>query len=164
MKENVDELFELAQSALNLGNPKEALELFSKVLSISPNHQKALIKKGNVLGKLGKYQQAIPFYDKALKNDPNELLALINKGLALHYLKQYEDAIDFYDKALLQKPDSTTILYNKASSLICLGKIEQGLKILENVIKIDFSYKAKAKYDVDFQQIKHLNEFKKVIL
>ena len=164
MNENADEIFELAQRALNLGNPKEALELFSKVLNISPNYQEALIKKGNVLGKLGKYQQAIPLYDKALKNNPDELLALINKGLALHYLEQYEYAINFYDKALLQKPTSTTILYNKASSLIRLGKIEHGLKILEDITRIDFSYKAKAKYDVDFQQIKHLNEFKKIIL
>lgn len=164
MTDNADELFDLAQRALNLGNPKEALELFSKVLSISPNYQKALIKKGNVLGKLGKYQQAIPFYDKALKNNPNELLALINKGLALHYLEHYEDAINLYDKALLHKPESTTILYNKASSLIRLGKVEYGLKILQNIIEIDFSYKAKAKYDIDFQEIKHLNEFKKIIL
>ena len=164
MQQSADELFDLGQRALNLGNPKEALGIFSQVLGLDPNHQKALVKKGNVLGKLGKYQQAIPFYDKALENDPNDLLALINKGLALHYLEKFDDAINFYEKALLQKPDSTTILYNKASSLIRLNKIQQGLEILEDVIKIDFSYKAKAKHDIDFHSIRHLNEFKKIVL
>ena len=164
MHQNVDELFDLGQRALNLGNPKEALGIFTQVLGIQPNHQKALIKKGNVLGKLGKYQQAIPFYDKALENDPNDLLALINKGLALHYLEKFDDALNFYEKALLQKPESTTILYNKASSLIRLNKIQEGLELLQYITKIDFSYKAKAKHDIDFHSIKHLNEFKKIVL
>ena len=164
MQQSTNELFDLGQRALNLGNPKEALGIFTQVLNLEPNHQKALVKKGNVLGKLGKYQQAIPFYNKALQIDENDLLALINKGLALHYLQKYEDALKFYDKALLQKPDSTTILYNKASSLIRLNKIQKGLEILHKIIKIDFSYKAKAKHDIDFQAIKHLNEFKKIVL
>ena len=164
MQQNTEELFDLGQRALNLGNPKEALKIFTQVLSIEPEHQKALVKKGNVLGKLGKYQQAIPYYDKALEKDANDLLAIINKGLALHYLEKYNDALIFHEKALLQKPDSTTVLYNKASSLIRLNKIEEGLDILQNIIKIDFSYKAKAKYDIDFQAIKHLNEFKKIVL
>ena len=164
MQQNADELFDLGQRAVNLGNPKEALTIFSQVLNLEPNHQKALVKKGNVLGKLGKYQQAIPFYDKALEINENDLLALINKGLALHYMKKYEDALYLYEKALRQKPDSTTILYNKASSLIRLNKIQQGLDILQTIVKIDFSYKAKAKNDVDFQAIKHLNEFKKIVL
>lgn len=164
MQQNTDDLFDLGQRAFNLGNPKEALEVFTQVLSLAPKHQKALVKKGNVLGKLGRYQEAIPYYDKALENDENDLLALINKGLALHYLGEYDDAINFYNKALLQKPDSTTILYNKASSLIRLYKIDQGLEILQNTIKTDFSYKAKAKHDIDFQAVKHLNEFKKIVL
>lgn len=164
MQQNIDELFDSALQSLNLGNPKEALKKFSKVLELEPNHQKALVKIGNVLGKLGKYQQAIPYYDKALQNDAGDLLALINKGLALHYLEKYSQAIEQYDTALLQRPDSTTILYNKASSLIRINRIDEGLEILKEIIKIDFSYKTKAKHDIDFQKIKHLNEFKKIIL
>ena len=62
------------------------------------------------------------------------------------------------------KPDSTTTLYNKASSLIRINKTQEGLKILEKIIKIDFSFKAKALHDIDFREIKHLNEFKKIVL
>jgi len=47
----------MGQRCLNLGNPKEALSYFTKVLSLDPNHKKGLIKKGNVLGKIGKYQR-----------------------------------------------------------------------------------------------------------
>ena len=164
MQQNIDELFRTGLQSLNLGNPKEALKIFSKVLELEPNHKEALVKIGNVLGKLGKYQQAIPYYDKALQINEDDLLALVNKGLALHYLKKYSQAIEQYDKALCQRPDSTTILYNKASSLIQINRIEEGLEILKEVIKVDFSYKTKAKHDIDFQHVKHLNEFKKIIL
>ena len=164
MQQNIDELFNSGVQSLNLGNPKEAMKIFSKVLELEPNHQKALVKIGNVLGKLGKYQQAISYYDKALLNDECDLLALINKGLALHYLDKYSQAIEQYNKALVQRPNSTTILYNKASSLIRMNRIEEGLEILKEIIKVDFSFKSKAKHDIDFQHIKHLSEFKKIII
>ena len=132
-------------------------------MSLDPNHKKSLIKKGNVLGKLGKYRQAITFYDNALKQDPNDLLALINKGLALHFLKKYQDAIDCFDGVLKFKPENITALYNKSSSLVQLGKTDEGLKILKTIVKKDPSYKEQAKYDVDFHEIRHLNEFKEIL-
>ena len=63
-----------------------------------------------------------------------------------------------------EKPQNTTALYNKASSLVKLGKIDEGLEILKSVIKLDFSFKAKAKFDVDFMNIQKNNEFRKITL
>lgn len=160
----VDELYDMGQRSLNLGNPKEALKYFTKALSLNPHHQKSLVKKGNVLGKLGKYGQAITFYDYALKLDQNDLLALLNKGLALHFLKRYQNAIDCYDTILKFKPDNLTTLYNKSSSLIQLGNVDEGLSILSQIVSEDPSFKEQAKYDVDFHQIRHLNEFKEILL
>ena len=61
-------------------------------------------------------------------------------------------------------PKSTTALYNKASSLVKIGRIGEGLQILGDVAKMDFSFKAKAKFDIDFAGIHKNNEFKKIIL
>jgi hypothetical protein len=55
-------------------------------------------------------------------------------------------------------------LYNKASSLVRQGNIESGLEILKHTIKVDHSFKYKAKFDVDFEHIKTNNDFKKLIL
>ena len=163
MQESVEELYKMGQRCINLGNPKEALSYFTKVLNLEPTHKKALVKKGNVLGKIGKYSQAILLYDKALKKDSKDLLALLNKGLALHYLERYDEAINCYNMALLIKPNNVTALYNKASSLILKNNVKEGLEILQKVVRLDFSYKAKAKFDIDFDQIRHLTEFKKMI-
>ncbi len=82
-----DKIFKEGMMNWNLGNPKEAGKNFEKVLSIDPNHEEALVRLGNVLGKIGKYQDAVTFYDRALKLDSKNSLALVNKGLCFHYLK-----------------------------------------------------------------------------
>jgi len=158
------EVFNHGITELNLGNPKKALTLFNKVLELIPNHIDALIKKGNILGKLGKYVDAISIYDKVMEIEPQNVLALINKGLALHYLAQYDEAITCFDKVLKIKPNSTTALYNKASSLVKQGKVKDGLEILKYTIKLDHSFKYKAKFDVDFEHTKANNDFKKLVL
>ena len=69
-----------------------------------------------------------------------------------------------FDKVLKVKPKNTTALYNKASSFVKSGKTKQGLEILSEVTKIDFSFKAKAKFDLDFEEVRKLNEFKEMII
>ncbi len=158
------EIFNHGITELNLGNSKKALTLFNKVLELIPDHIDVLIKKGNILGKLGKYVDAISIYDKIIEIEPRNVLALINRGLALHYLAQYDEAITCFDKVLKLKPNNTTALYNKASSLVKQGRVENSLEILKHTIKIDHSFKYKAKFDVDFEHIKTNNDFKKLVL
>ena len=164
MEEPIQKLLKSGQTLLNTGNPKEALTVFDKVLEISPNHIDALIKKGNIMGKLGKYDEAILHYDHVLEQESKNMLALLNKGLAHHYIRQYEIALDCYEQVLMIKPKNVTALYNKASSLIKLNKIKEGLEVLYNVTEIDFSFKAKAKFDIDFTDIQKNNEFRKIVL
>jgi tetratricopeptide (TPR) repeat protein len=158
------EIFNHGITELNLGNSQKALALFNKVLELVPTHVDALIKKGNIFGKLGKYADAISIYDKVAEIEPQNVLVLINKGLALHYLASYDEAIACFDKVLKTKPNNTTTLYNKASSLVKQGKVKEGLEILEYTIKLDHVFKYKAKYDVDFEHIKTNSDFKKLVL
>ena len=162
MERDISKLLDEGQTLLNLGNPKEAGIVYDKILSQEPNNIEALLKKGHILGKLARYQQAIIHYDKVLSQDNQNLLAWVNKGLAHHFEKEYQIALDCYDKVLESKPNNTTTLYNKASTLVKMQNIKEGLIVLEKAIKLDFSIKAKAKQDLDFQEIKKLNEFKDI--
>lgn len=147
---------------MNLGNPKEALTFFNQVLTQNPLHIQALLKKGHISGQLARYEEAILCYDTVLSQDKENLLAYLNKGLAHHYLGQYDTAIACYDKVLQKKPQNPTTLYNKASSFVKSGQTKQGLVILAQAVKIDGSFKEKAKYDYDFQSVRKLNEFKEI--
>ncbi len=148
----------------NLGNFKKALALFEQVLQLEPLHSNALIKKGNILGKFGKYDDAIESYDKILEIEPQNALALVNKGLALHYLEKYDSAISCYNTILQTNPNNTIALYNKASSLIRQDRIGEGLELLKETIKIDYSYKYKARFDIDFVHLQKNNDFKQIVL
>jgi len=158
----VDFLLLQGDRELNLGNPKKSREFFEKVLKIEPNNADALLKIGHVLGKIGSYDKAIETYNHVLKNESSNVLALINKGLALHFLERYTDAISCYDLILKQRPESTTALYFKASSLIKNKNIQSGLEVLRKAVKLNPTLRVKAKQDIDFQEIKISNEFKKI--
>ena len=158
------EIFNLGITELNLGNPKKALSLFEKVLEIVPDHIGALVKKANIFGKFGKYPDAISIYDRVIKAEPQNALALINKGLALHYLARYGEAIACFDEVLKIKSDNTTALYNKASSLAKQGRTDESLDILGRAIRLDHSFKYKAKFDIDFEHIRTNSDFKKLTL
>ncbi len=164
MQESIESLLKQGQTCLNLGNPKEGLVIYNKILSEEPRHVEALLKKGHVLGKLARYEQAIIQYEQVLVQESGNLLALLNKGLAHHYIGNYNIAIECFDKVLAEKPKNTTALYNKASSLVKSNKIKEGLEVLSQVTKLDISFRVKAKFDIDFQEIKKLNEFKKITL
>ncbi len=160
---SAEEIFDKGITEFNLGNFKKALTFFERTLEANPQHVLALIKRGNIFGKFGKYAKAISSYDLALGIELENTLALVNKGLALHYLERYDEAISCYDKILRQKPESVITLYNKASSLIRQNKTGEGLAILEQAIKLDFSYKYKARFDADFENIRKSNDFKRLV-
>ncbi len=162
MTESIESLLNSGQTLMNLGNPKDALVIYDKILTQDPKHIVALLKKGHILGQLARYGDAIIQYDNVLSQEKN-LLALLNKGLAHHYLGQVDVALDCYEQVLKEKPKNPTTLYNKASSLIKSGKVLEGIEILSEVIKLDFSFKEKAKFDIEFEGIRKLNEFKKII-
>ena len=158
----IEKLLSDGQRSLNLDNPKEALSFYQKVLDQNPTHHEALLKKGNIFGRFGRFDEAIICYEKVLLQEKEILLALLNKGVCNHHIGQYDVVTDCFDIVLNVKPQNKTALYNKSSSVIKSGKIEDGLAILSELIKIDSSYKTQAKRDVDFADIKLLNEFKEI--
>lgn len=162
MTETIESLLNSGQTLMNLGNPKDALVIYDKILAQDPKHIVALLKKGHILGQLARYGDAIVQYDNVLSQEKN-LLALLNKGLAHHYLGQVDVALGCYEQVLKEKPNNPTTLYNKASSLIKSGRVLEGIEILSKVIELDFSFKEKAKFDIEFEGIRKLNEFKKII-
>lgn len=163
MPGNREETYSNGITELNLGNTKKALALFNQVLQEDPNHVGALIKRGNILGKLGRYSEAISSYDSALRMEPENALAQVNKGLALHYLERYDDAILCYDIILKSRPSNSIALYNKASSLIKQNRVADGLETLQKAIEVDFSCKYKARFDIDFEAVRKSIDFKRLV-
>ena len=77
----IESLLKSGQTSLNLGNPKDALAFYEKVLEQDPTNLQALFKKGNIFGKFGKYEDAIICYDGVLSQEKEDILSLLNLSL-----------------------------------------------------------------------------------
>ena len=73
----IELLLNKAQTSLNLGNPKEALSFYQKILDQDPKNLTALLKKGNIFGKFGKFNDAILCYDGVILQEKQNILALL---------------------------------------------------------------------------------------
>ncbi len=69
MQETIESLLKNGQTSLNLGNPKDAMVFYDKVLAQNSQQIEALLKKGHILGKLARYEQAIIYYNNVLSQD-----------------------------------------------------------------------------------------------
>lgn len=161
--QSIDAIFDKGVILRKTGNPKKSILYFNKVLETNPDHLDTLLNKGHALGKLGKYNDAIACYDRVLKIDHNNVLALINIGLCYHYLKDYEKSISSYNKILEAYPQHANTLYHKACSKALQSKFDESLDLLEQAIKIDLTFKLKARGDLDFDKIRNNVRFMKLV-
>src|SRR5574342_1137026 len=155
MKElqDIDELFNTGVIFRKTGNLKESILYFNRILEISPYHLGALLNKGRALGSIGKYNYEIICYEAVFKRDHNSVLGLINIGLCYHYLRDYEKAISYYDKILETHTNHANTLYHKACSKALQTKFDEAIDLLEQAIRLDLSFRIKARGDLDFDKM-----------
>ena len=161
--QDADVLFNKGVILRKTGNPRESILYFNKVLAINPDHLDALLNKGHALGRIGRYNDAIVCYDSILKIEPTNVLGLINTGLCYHYLRDYEKAISYYDKILDTYPFHANTLYHKSCSKALQGKFNESLGMLEKAIKLDLTFRVKARGDLDFDKIRNEEKFMELV-
>ena len=98
------------------GKLDEAIEAYTKALSIKPDYADACCNMGNALQDQGKLDEAIEAYTKALSIKPTAE-AHNNMGNALQDKGKLDEAIEAYTKALSIKPDFAEA-YNNTSDLL----------------------------------------------
>jgi predicted O-linked N-acetylglucosamine transferase (SPINDLY family) len=124
---HLDALHLLAAVQCQLGNLKEALTAFDKVLLIKPDFIDVLNNRGSVLRALGRFEDALASYDKALAINPGNAEALNNRATVFQDLGRFNDALAGYDKALVIKPDYFDALINRAMILQYLKRFKDAL-------------------------------------
>jgi tetratricopeptide (TPR) repeat protein len=82
------------------GSIQEAVDAFSKAISIDSQYELAYNNRGAVYFENDDFDKAISDFNKALELNPNYSLALINRAAVLHQQKQYSAALDDLNKAI----------------------------------------------------------------
>lgn len=113
----------------------EALEVFDRLVSQSPEITEAWNNRGVALFRLGRSGEALESYDRALSLDAKNLEALRNKGFVLRSMGRLEEALDCYFK-VMKTGGNALDLEAMAAALVGLGKLEEAMECMLQAIEI----------------------------
>ncbi len=91
----------------------KALDDYNTTISINPNHQKSLINRGVIRGKLKMLDSAIVDFNRAIKLQPDNASAYSNRGLAKDHMGNDEGAIADYTMAIEKDSSFSTAYLNR---------------------------------------------------
>ena len=133
---NLTVLNNLGTAAKEMGNLKEAINFYEKVIKINPNQTNALYNLGVAFHDLKKSKKAKLFFEQTVKTQPNYALAFINLANVNVELKEYENAISNYQKAISINPRLTAAHNNLGLVFRILNDYKNAISCYESAIKI----------------------------
>ncbi len=133
-----------------LGNPDEALKIFSRCLEMNPKSSAALFEMANIHVSKGDFQSSMLMCEKAVALNPDN--KYYHELLVKIYLqnKLYEKASDEYAALLKLSPDETEYQFQQALTLTMAGKFTEGLDIYN---KLEAKYGVTEPISVGKQQL-----------
>lgn len=134
-KQQLEQLFDEAQSLLSKGAHTEAYKILKKLDQRVPNHPGILYSIGVCQSSAGNKTNAVETYKRVVKIHPSFIEAYNNMGLDLIELGRPTLAIDHFDAALNIRPDFKEAAINKASVLISLQRTAEALDVLDVLYK-----------------------------
>ncbi|DAZ92496.1 TPA: hypothetical protein N0F65_012726 [Lagenidium giganteum] len=102
-------------AALSSGNPKEAVECYTKAIELNPNDHVFYSNRSAAYMSLDDAEHALEDAEACIKVKPDWAKGYSRKGAALHSLRKYDDAIAAYEEGLKIDP----------SNAACVNGIEE---------------------------------------
>ena len=137
---NIQILFGQAYQLQEGGRLKDAEQIYSSLLEISPSHVGAKTMLGIIYIQTERDDEGIKLLKSSLKKDPKQFWA--HNALGAGYLnkKQYQEAIFSFNKAVILKPNYIEAYFNLAKTYSELHKFEEAITHYLKCIEIDPSY------------------------
>tara|TARA_Y100000590_G_scaffold389572_1_gene464692 strand:+ start:1025 stop:2791 length:1767 start_codon:yes stop_codon:yes gene_type:complete len=137
---NLTVLNNLGTAHKELGNLKESMNFYEKVIKINPNHTNAHYNLGVAFFNLKELQKAKSYFKKTVEIQPNFALAFVNLGNVCAELKENENAISNYQKAIEINPKLIGAHNNLGLVFRRLNDFENAINCYEAAIKIKESH------------------------
>jgi len=129
---NVDALYLLGHL---LGESGEIYLL--RVVSLEPNHQKAVCNLGFLANERGKLNESASYLETAVELDPQDTEAWLCLGVVYKSSGNNQKATDAYLKALALNPQNETAMYNLATIYHDLDETDKSIEWYEKAIQIN---------------------------
>lgn len=114
----------------------EAIEAYSKAITLRPQYIEAHHNLGLLLADDAKFEEAIAHYNAALKVDHENAGVHDDLGLALSKLGKTQDAIEHYNEAIRIDPKSSSAHDNLGTALFRLGQMSQAIEHYSKAISL----------------------------
>ena len=128
--------FSLGDSFNKRGQPKKAIEAYSKALVLNPEYAEVHYNIGLLLADEGKLDQAINHYNKALKINYKNANVHADLGLAFYKQAKYNEAIAHYLEALKIGGEKTHTHNHLANALFKSGKVDEAIKHYKRALEL----------------------------
>jgi predicted O-linked N-acetylglucosamine transferase (SPINDLY family) len=110
------------------GQLAEAEIIYNQVLSINPEHPKALSLLGAIAVASGNIEVGVNLISRSIAHEPEDFDAHANLGSALIYLERHNEALKHLDQALTLNSESHTAYSNRGICLRHLGRTDEAIK------------------------------------
>ena len=127
----------------SLGQYKEAIKDYSKVIRLNPKYALAYTNRGTVKSSLGRYKEAIEDFDETIRLAPNDATAYYNRGLAKENLGWYTEANEDFDEVIRLEPEHTMNIENRKKNTVDLlvsQRFSKSQSIFDKALTIDPQY------------------------
>ena len=130
------EIFDSGVLLFKKAQYQNAIDAFSELIAIAPDHADAYKNRGVSYMKLQKFDLAIKDFEIAKELFPELKGLYSNLGVAWYYKKEYAKAIKSYDVELEMAPENYVAYFNRALCLAELDKNDEALEDLEKTLNL----------------------------
>jgi LPS-assembly protein len=109
------------------GNPRQAVESFSRSLQADPKLVHAYIQRGYIYGMLGRYEEAVADFSRAQELAPAEPAVYMGRGVAHASLGRFDKAILDYGGLLAKSPRSHEAYYQRGLAFAAAGDYRRAI-------------------------------------
>jgi len=152
-----------ATSYNSLANYGQALHDADKAVSLDATITWGYIHRGWAYVGLGNFTQAIRELNRAAQLEPTNPYIYTTRAWAHNGLNNKRQALEDFDKSLTLAPGNSGMHWGLAMYCALTGERDRSLSELAKAIRINDSYRQKAKIDKNFQSLWNDSAFRKLV-
>jgi tetratricopeptide (TPR) repeat protein len=123
-----DKLMKQGEDFERAGRYEAAIDVYSKVIAIRPDHLFAYFQRGETYCKKNDFSRAAADFTKAIEIQPDSLFVYEVRGYAYYMMRDYDGAISDLSKALQTNPYIKPVLQGKMRLMLSDAYNQRGKK------------------------------------
>ncbi len=123
----------------------DAVELYTKLITLSPNHF-IYNHRGLVYFTLSEYEKAIDDFTEAIRMEPKDTRVYTNRGLTYRMLKKYDLSLKDFEKSIELNPLWPDTFYGRSLTYYDLGDMDNAIKDCDKAIGLKPDFKQASRF------------------